>query len=461
MKLPNLPWLRKLSTPEIPDLGLRLHSIFQAVARQSQAISEQGNYNPQGQPEAPPPVQGITVSAENGFHTVTLTDQNSGTRRGVNYWLERDTSPDFPNPHPIDLGQSRHHTEQLGNGTYYWRGFNSYGSSAATKPVYHGGTTPIGVNAGGSIGPPPSLPSQGSGTGAPGQGLVGPGPVLKRSEISGGPNWRDQGPGPGRRSTSTAGGGVAPPSATPGGGPSGLPLSEAAISDCETLVSVAGTNTITATTANPYASLAANFLVRFIPANTNAGAVTLNVNSIGAKAVTKNGTTALSGGELLAGKEYIALYDGTRFQVLGSIAPASAKVLASDANGVPTAAALATNKIYIGDGSNLPAEQTMSGDATLAASGALTLANTGVTPNNYGDNTHVAAFSVDSKGRITGASDVAISFPTSLPPSGAAGGSLAGTYPSPTLAATTVVPGIYSPVTSITVGADGRITAIS
>jgi hypothetical protein len=50
-------------------------------------------------------------------------------------------------------------------------------------------------------------------------------------------------------------------------------------------------------------------------ANANTGATTINVNSLGAVSVTKNGTTGLAPGDLAAGGMYLLMYDGTEFQV--------------------------------------------------------------------------------------------------------------------------------------------------
>ena len=82
------------------------------------------------------------------------------------------------------------------------------------------------------------------------------------------------------------------------------------------LNSVTGTDTITATLSPTLTAYAGGQMFKLIPANTNTGAVTININSLGAKAITKNGATALESGDLAAGVLYVLEYDGTQFQAL-------------------------------------------------------------------------------------------------------------------------------------------------
>jgi len=58
-------------------------------------------------------------------------------------------------------------------------------------------------------------------------------------------------------------------------------------------------------------------------ANTaNTGAATLNINSLGAKAITKNGTSALEDNDIAAGQIVSLVYDGTQFQVPSKVTTA-------------------------------------------------------------------------------------------------------------------------------------------
>ncbi len=95
-----------------------------------------------------------------------------------------------------------------------------------------------------------------------------------------------------------------------------FPITESMVANAEWLTGVAGTNAITGATATTYASLSVGFVVRLVPANTNTGVTTLDVNAIGAQPVTANGA-ALAGGELVIGLAYELLWDGTSWQILG------------------------------------------------------------------------------------------------------------------------------------------------
>jgi hypothetical protein len=82
------------------------------------------------------------------------------------------------------------------------------------------------------------------------------------------------------------------------------------------LTSVSGTDTITATASLSMTSYAAGQTFRFVAAGANTTtSVTLNINGIGAKNITKNGTTALAIGDIISGSVVTVNYDGTQFQL--------------------------------------------------------------------------------------------------------------------------------------------------
>jgi hypothetical protein len=83
-----------------------------------------------------------------------------------------------------------------------------------------------------------------------------------------------------------------------------------------TFITAAGTDTITGTTSPALTAYATGNQFSFLVANTNTGAVTINVDGLGAKAITRTGTTALVAGDMVAGQAVEIIYDGTRFQLV-------------------------------------------------------------------------------------------------------------------------------------------------
>ena len=176
MAIRNLDYIREKDP--------RLYEALADLERQQANITQQANGNVTGHPAPPPPIDGLKVAGSNGHFSIAIQDQTPSFR-GVNYYVEHADNPNFTNPHVIELGAARNHNVFLGNVTRYWRAYSAYSSSEPSAPAYQGdASTPLPVAGGGAIPGPEFLPSEGSGTGAPGQGLAGPG-ILPWRSLSG------------------------------------------------------------------------------------------------------------------------------------------------------------------------------------------------------------------------------------------------------------------------------------
>ena len=98
------------------------------------------------------------------------------------------------------------------------------------------------------------------------------------------------------------------------------------------LTSVAGADTITAVASAGMLAYAAGQTFEFAAAAANTGAVTLNINSIGAKDVKDSSGNALTAGELTTGRVVTAVYNGTEFRLLETnVTKATANFIAKTA----------------------------------------------------------------------------------------------------------------------------------
>ncbi len=91
----------------------------------------------------------------------------------------------------------------------------------------------------------------------------------------------------------------------------------------------------------------------------------------------------------------------------GSLPPGTG-LLASNAGTLVVVADGIANQLFGMSAGGVRQYFTLTGDATLAAN-ALTLAASGVTPGTYGDSSHVSQIVVDAKGRVTSATNIAVS----------------------------------------------------
>ena len=159
----------------------RLAETFKDLAEQFATLESQVNGSATGEPKAPPAINSLVVTAQNGHFSAAISDNNQSLYRGVGYFLEHADNPNFTDPQIIHLGTTRNWNGFLGNVTRFWRAYSAYPGSPSSAPAYHGGNAiPQPVSGGGTVPGAVFQPSQGSGTGAQGVGLSGFGPVPYR-----------------------------------------------------------------------------------------------------------------------------------------------------------------------------------------------------------------------------------------------------------------------------------------
>jgi len=199
--MPNNPILeggQELTT--IAQEDFNKGNLFQRIIDAVNSLATNLGASAVGKVTPPDPVDSIQVKGTFNSTTNTITapsenlhwvlTHNSQVNKGVNYFSEIDTSPNFTQPHQVDHGASRsgflHLNTLLDDGktpqAYYLRSFAQYPGGDPAKPTVVGGlnnATKI-LLTGSSVGT--LLPSTGAGTASQTgmQGGKGFGTVLVR-----------------------------------------------------------------------------------------------------------------------------------------------------------------------------------------------------------------------------------------------------------------------------------------
>ncbi|MEQ1491719.1 MAG: hypothetical protein ABL932_14345 [Terricaulis sp.] len=163
---------------------------------------------------------------------------------------------------------------------------------------------------------------------------------------------------------------------------------------CGAITTAGSANAYTLTTGLSLAAYVAGQSFDIKASFSNSAAVTIAVDGLATKAITKNGTTALASGDIVSGNIYRISYDGTQFQLVGTTAtgvyqPLDATLTAlaalSWSSLTPVVQFTAADTVSL---TNAPACTTMTGGT---ASNGITISSSAVTRNNVAGSMTIAA----------------------------------------------------------------------
>lgn len=167
LKVPNLDWIRGVEIDGHPGFGAKLYQSLHTLALGVSTIAQQTNANPSGTPEAPPPVQQVTVTPHPQGVDVSIKHEGQ-FYQGLEYYVDYADNPSFVNARTEHIGQTRNAIIPVGQWNGYYQVRASYPSGISTRPVLNGGAVAQMVR-GGSTSAVAMQPTQGCGVTLPGQ----------------------------------------------------------------------------------------------------------------------------------------------------------------------------------------------------------------------------------------------------------------------------------------------------
>jgi hypothetical protein len=158
--------------------GSKIAEALQSVAIPIQNSASYLAQDVSGTPAVPPLISALQAQhCGKGLVDLAITDNSSGLQQAVGYWIEY-SNDGFKTSRPQFIGGARNHLMTLPNGRWQFRAFSQYQTAGSPNtPVAAPGTLLINDStAGDTI----LFPSQGSGTGRPGEQGTGAGKTVSR-----------------------------------------------------------------------------------------------------------------------------------------------------------------------------------------------------------------------------------------------------------------------------------------